>query len=395
MKYTSKYKFSRIMNKHFLFTMRSYLYLVVMLLIIPAQKLCAQSNCDNIIEEATYLYNSGRYDECIQMLENGLNTCSLSKNKKENAYVLLSSSYIEKDSLQAIDKSFKQLLKNNPSFNITEYNPVDDFLKYLNHYDVYPRFTAGLRVPGSFIKIIPLKIYSVIPYANNHEPFVGTTDFKFNLFADYRINKKLSFFTDISAFALNLKRELKSDYFKLRSEENLKYLQLDLGQKYFFNVAKKINYFVSTGYSNLVLLDSKLTLNHTDIVVVKNKYTNLDNSDNLNEPKYFPENTNFNSQKLRNKLVYSIFFGAGAMYRFDPFSIGIDTRAYYTLNTLNNKSARFLEPELITKDNYIDSDLSMLKFDASIIFTYSWFKVENKKKLLNKDLLFCIKIQWN
>jgi hypothetical protein len=350
--------------------MKKYIYIAV--LIVCGQKLASQTNCDNFIEEATDLYSSGHYQECITMLENGLNTCSLSKSKKENAYVLLINSNIEKDSLAGIDKNLGHLLMNNPAFNIDEYNGLDDFIKYFKHYYVYPKLSIGLRVPRSFVKIIPQNFYSVIPGADNSAAYIAATDFKFNTFADYRINKKIALFTDVSAFGLSYDRDLISKYCIVYSEEQSTYMQLDFGAKYFFNVPKKINYFMEAGFSNLFLLNSKLTLNRTDIIV-KDLYADVD------ETKYFSENAGINSKKLRNPYVYSLFLGAGAIYRFGPLGVGFDTRVYYSLNTINNISSRFALPELIRDYNYIDNDISMLKFDASIIITYSWFKVERKK----------------
>ena len=75
--------------------------------------------------------------------------------------------------------------------------------------------------------------------------------------------------------------------------------------------------------------------------------------------------------------------GAGAICKFGPIGIGLDARAYYSLNTLNNKSSRFSEPDLISNYNYIDSDIKMLKFDVSVIITYSWYRVESKKTVLD------------
>ena len=340
--------------------------------IICSLKLGAQTSCDNLIEEATDLYNAGHYEECINTLEKGMNTCNLSKYKKEKAYILLLNSNIETDSLAAIDKNFRFLLKNNPGFSIQDYNGLDDFYKYYNHYYVYPKLSVGIRVPRSFIKIIPEKFYSIIPDADNNSKFIASTDFKFNSFADYRINKKAVLFTDISAFTLSIDRDLVAKYCTVYSEEQSTYLQLDFGAKYFFNVEKKINFFTEAGFSNQFLLISKITLNRTDSIV-KSLYAGTD------EIKEFSSLTDFNSKKLRNPYVYSLFLGAGAIYRVWPLGVGFDTRIYYSLNTLNNISSRFSKPELIRDYNYIDSDIRMVKFDVSVIVTYSWFKVESKR----------------
>src|ERR1035437_957560 len=102
-------------------------------------------NCDNAVDEASELYNAGKYDDCIQYLENVFVNCKLSKKKKEQAYELIINSNIEKDNLEATDKGFKNLLANNPAYNLKDYNGLDEFSTYFKEYYVYPKVAIGVR----------------------------------------------------------------------------------------------------------------------------------------------------------------------------------------------------------------------------------------------------------
>ncbi len=106
----------------------------------------AQTECNNLIEDAHDLYHSGNYDECIRKLEQGLKDCSLSKGKKEKAYILLINSNIEKDSMPSVDNYFKKLLLNNPTFKLKDYDGIDDFKTNFNNYYVFPKLSFGARL---------------------------------------------------------------------------------------------------------------------------------------------------------------------------------------------------------------------------------------------------------
>ncbi len=349
--------------------MNKWIYIAI--LISCSQQLAAQNNCDNIIEDATDLYSSGRYEECIAMLENGLNTCSLTKSRKENAYVLLINSNIEKDSLPGIDKNFRLLLKNNPAFKIKDYSGPDDFKKYYNNYYVYPKLSIGIRPHYCVPTILIFSTYQVMPDIKNQTEYKTTSFINTNFFLEYRAIEKISFFADAGYFTLNFNRELRNDYWILNSFEKLKYLQLDFGNKYYFLKSQnKFNFYLLGGFSNQYLQKSSLNLTQSKTEVY-DVYTGV-------ETREYNFLSDFNTKTLRSPYVVSLLFGAGAIYRIGYFGIGLDLRTSISVNTLNNKTARFTETNLINNFSYIDSDFRLIKSDYSLIITYSLYKVKRK-----------------
>jgi len=352
--------------------MNKWIYILLSILISFGQQLVAQNSCDNIIEDASDLYSSGRYEECIAMLENGLNTCSLTKSRKENAYVILINANIEKDSLPGIDKNFRLLLKNNPAFKIKDYSGPDDFKKYYNNYYVYPKLSIGIRPHYCTPSILSTATYQIMPNIKNQTEYKTAPFFNTNFLLEFRAIEKISFFADAGYYTLNFNRELRNDYWIMESFEKLKFLQLDFGNKYYFlKSKKKFNFYMMGGFSNQYLKKSSLNLTQTK-TVVNEVYSGI-------ETKEYNFLSNFNSQKLRNPYVVSVLFGAGAVYRVGYFGIGADFRTSISANTLNNQSARFLEPDLINNFSYIDSDFRLIKTDYSLIITYSLYKVKRKK----------------
>ena len=353
--------------------MKNWIFILGFIFCVP--KLVAQNNCENIIDEATDLYNSGHYEECITMLENGLDSCSLSKNKKENAYVLLINSNIEKDSLPGIDKNFRLLLKNNPSFKIIDYNSLDDFSIKFNNYYVYPKLSFGIRPHYSIPKVWISRSYQtqITPDIKNDNQFKTKRFFNSNFVLEYRAIEKISFFADAGYFSINFNRELelKDSIWKMASTEELRYFQLDFGNKfYFLKSQKKFNFYLMGGFSNQYLKRSILNIDQ-EKKTVNNLYGNVDTKVESFEKKFL-------SKSLRNSYVVSILIGTGITYRIGNFGLGFDIRTYFSANTLNNKTARFKEPNLIQKYNYIDSDTRLIKSDFSLAFTYLLYKVKKK-----------------
>lgn len=355
--------------------MKKWIYIAIF--ITCGQKLASQNNCDNLIEEATDLYNLGNYDECINVLENGLNTCALSKSKKESAYILLINSNIEKDSLQGIDKNFRLLLTTNPTFKIKDYNGLDDFKKYYKNYYAFPRLAFGMRPHYSTRSLDAFQVYQVMPNIKNESMYNTSNFFNNNVIFDFRITEKIALFADGGYFNLEYNRELKNDYWTLRSAEKITYFQLDLGVKRFYRTQKKLNPYWMAGLSNQYLMGSKLTLNQTKTVV-----NSLYGGTDIPEYKFL---TDYNSEAIRNHYVYSLLLGGGIIYKIGYLGIGIDFRLYYSLNTVNNPTARArsAEPDLIKDFGYIDNDFRMFKTDKSLIITYLLYKVKRKKIITN------------
>lgn len=349
--------------------MKKWIYILT--LIICSYQLSAQVNCDNIVEEATDLYNAGRYDESVLLLEIGLNTCNLSKGKKEKMYILLLNMNIEKDSMQAVDKYFRLLLKNNPSFKIKDYNGLDDFKKDYSNYYIYPKLSVGLRVHRSEQFVFARKTYQVMPNIENENRYKTLGYFGYNLMVDYRVNERNALFSEIGYFNVEFKRTINNDYWSLFRREKITYFQWDMGIKHFYNTKGQLNPYFTVGLSNQYLMESEfITLKQTKLIVL-DEYagTNIKDSVTLSDK----------NSELRNKYVPSLLFGGGFIYKIGYFGLGIDLRAYQSLVTLNNKNNRFKKPSLITDYGYIDNDIHLFKGDFSIVLTYLFNKVKSKK----------------
>lgn len=346
----------------------------IIALFLYGLKLFSQSDCNNIIENASDLYHSGRYEECVQLLENGLKNCYLSKNKKESAYILLINSNIEKDSTQAVDKYFRLLLLNNPAFKIKDYDGIDDFKNNYRNYYIYPKWAIGIRPHYCIMNIFAHKTYSVMPDAAAGEYKVSKS-VNTNLTLDYRLMEKWAQFMEIGYFNVNYNREIQNTYWHLKCREKTSYFQWDIGSKYFFNAQEKFNFYISSGMSNWFLKKSDLTL----LVTEKKTDNPYDSGTDAYEEVTDGGEFDLKKEKQRNPYIAALLWGTGLVYRSGNIGYGIDTRYYWSINTLNNPSKRTENGDLIKKFAYLDDNFRMSKWNVSVTITYMFNKVKSKK----------------
>ncbi len=330
------------------------------------------TNCDNAIDEAAELYNAGKYDNCISFLENAIKTCKLSKKKREKAYELIINSNLEKDNLAASDSGFKNLLHNNPMYDIKDYNGLDEYLKLYSNYYVYPKISLGIRLLYAKPFIKASKVFDVIPDANYNAKYNMEKFYNAALFFDYRIKEKISLYADASQFTINYNRELSNEYWKLNYKEKLNIIELNLCMKYHFNTQKKLNYYIYGGIGNQLITSNKISFNQERKMV-----------DPYNETISFSKTSlvDFNSSLLRNKYQFSAIIGAGLTYRIGHIGVGADVRVNQTINHLNDRNTRFYESLLIRDYSYIENNMRLRKIEAAVNICYYFkFNAKNKKQ---------------
>lgn len=339
----------------------------------------SQNKYDNVVEQATDLYNSGRYDDCINLLETGLKSTKLSRGKKEKAYILLINSNLEKDSSLAVDNYFKKLLVNRPNFQPKDYDVPDDFNEKFKNYFIFPKLSIGLRayldVPEIYINPLSLAgTFQVQQNISNTSNFKAKSSYSVNLCVDYRMYEKWGFLGEIGSYSLDYNRELKNNYWMLNVSEELKYIQFDMGVKRFYRAQKKLSPYWLCGLNNLYLAGSSFILTQTTIEADN---AHIYSGDNVVKKTFFNESI----FELRKRYVANIFFGGGCLYNFGNISLGMDFRFVGSIMNLNNSQKRFSGiPELVSIFSYIDNDIIAERSAFSIVLSYNIFnKVKNKK----------------
>lgn len=363
-------------------------YILVFIFSCFSQLILAQSDCNNLLDDATELYHSGKYSDCVELLEKGLKDCPLSAAKKEEAYILLINSNIEKDSIQAVDRNFKLLLLNNPAFRLKDYTGTDEFKSSYRDYYIFPRLAVGMRVHYRMADLrMDTANYIVKNLRYESAPKVKNR-FNVSYLLDLRLNSAWAQFTELSYYAVSYEMVLKQKYFKQTIEENISMAQWDIGTKYYFNSYNKLNPYLTIGMSNQFITTARLDIFNNETLINPDEIYNPDETVAYSEAVAKTKATlRVDSKSMRRPYIPYIIAGSGILYKQGKFGYGIDLRYYIPLATINNPGSRFDEPnpvgdnkqKLIGDYRYIDNDFRLTRTDISFMIVYMIFNEAKKK----------------
>lgn len=365
-------------------------YILAFIFSCFSRLLFAQSDCNNLLDDAAELYHSGKYSDCVELLERGLKDCPLSTAKKEEAYILLINSNIEKDSIQAVDRNFKLLLLNNPAFRLKDYMGTDEFKSNYRDYYIFPRLAVGMRVHYRKANLLMGTANYIVKGLTYETPPKVKSRFNVSYMLDLRLNSAWAQFTELSYYAVSYEMTLNKKHFKQTVEESISLAQWDIGTKYYFNSYKKFNPYLAIGMSNQFVTISQFSIFNSDTLLNPNE---IYNPNEVAAYSKIADNTKatlkVDSKSMRRPYIPYIIAGGGLLYKQGKFGYGIDWRYYIPIATINNPSSRFDEPnpvgynkqKLIGDYKYIDNDFRLKRTDISFVIVYMIFNEAKKKPL--------------
>ncbi len=323
----------------------------------------AQNNCDQIVIQAEEHYNSGDYDNCIQILEKSIKECKFSKKKKEDALELLAKSHLEQDNIKQAEATVQSLLENNPHYELKETDIHEDFDLLVKKFDIHPLFSIGIGNAGMTPKLKIAKTYSILGNVDYNSPYKTTkTILLYYAWAEYEFRKNLSVNMDVINFSMQYNRSFskKTEWAMLYSE-NLSFVEVPLYLKKYFLSSKNVLPYASAGIGYLRML----TANATSYIAYTNEgIFNGEKSD-------YSATGNVNVLDLRNKNNYEWLAGIGIGFKLKNLGIFLDARYCGGLNSITNSAARFNNNVLINDYFYIDNSVKLNKFEFGISLSYT------------------------
>lgn len=124
----------------------------------------AQNPCDGALKEAQYLYDAGKIQDAIALLE----YCPfdhLSRLEQFESHRLLALCYQFQSDEEQTDEHIRRMLELNPSYQTFPYVDPKEFTQSLGHYGVRPDAFVGMGVGLNAPRIRPIELGS--PY---HSP---------------------------------------------------------------------------------------------------------------------------------------------------------------------------------------------------------------------------------
>lgn len=332
-----------------------------------------KANCTTAIIEAEDLYRAGKYDDAVQLLNTAMNECKFSKREKEDAYIILAKSYLEKENYLEADRLLVKILNNDPNFKLKENLYQEDFYSYYSRIHIRPLFSAGVKL-GTNIPQYAIKklntVYNSADYSKAYKPSLG---YMYGMFAEYQLYDNISVLLEGSFSKMAYKRTIEGSGnlgLLIKYSEALKSFESSLMCKKYF-LHKQFRPFVYLGgyMSNLNTATADIEL----IYKLKDNITpDVDD--------YYLSKNNIDVLEMRNARRGGAVSGFGVSYKTKNILISAD--AGYRLDIgkhLTNYENKNKNEELIYKYYYIDNDVNLSRIDFSITVAYI-FKYSVKSK---------------
>ncbi len=323
----------------------------------------AQNGCDQNVKQAEELYNSGDYDNCIQILEKSINECNFSNKKKEAALELLAKSYLDQDKLVQADAAVQNLLANNPNYELKEINSHEDFDILVKKFDTHPLFSVGIGNAAMQPKLTISKTYSILLNVDYNAPYnISKNPLIYYAWAEYEFKKNISVNAEVFNFNIHYDRSFpKNTGWKMNYSENLSFIEVPLYVKKYFWAGKNILPYATFGVGYLKILkaeaNSDITYNNED------PFTGIGSN-------YFSSDI-FDMLEMRNKNNFEWLAGCGIGFKLKNIGIFLDAKYCRGLNSITNSANRFNSKVLTNDYFYIDNSIKLNKYQIGISLSYT------------------------
>ncbi len=350
---------------------RAFLLLTMLFCVVLNSQ--SQDNCQTMIRDAELVFESGNYDDCINILENALKDCNYSSQEKEEALIVLIRAYLEEDNIDEVNKGIVKLLKNNPNFKLREGLVQQDFVAYFNKFRVRPLLSIGVRFGIGIPQYKVTKKYSILDGVDYNAPYNWRVEGQFEISVEFSFINNLSLSSEAGYISYKYKRSITGvDSWNLDYTEKISYFEFPLYLKKYFEI-KKLNYkpFLLTG-----LYFTRLQSAFADVELTYHSYDYLTNETDRNDI----SSTKIDRVDERTLNNYGVLFGLGLSHKIKNFIFSTDVRYSIGINNIMSVKNKYHNSELIYNYYYVDNDVKINKLDLSFSVHYVFNYVVKKLK---------------
>lgn len=344
--------------------MLKFICWVTMVCLFPISGIYAQNACIQNLKEAQKSYDQGQ----ITNISGKLVDCmadGFTKSEKLQAHRLIILSYLFLDEHYLAEKEMYNLLSLEPDYVPNKTLDPIEFIQLYNTFRVNPFISFGIM--GGMNSTLPRMLNSYGTGNTTEFPTKHTNSFsfQFGVAADILIYRNLfltveSYYNSIT-YSSNAKVMAKSE---VNVAESQGWLAVPISVKYLFGKSK-FKFFIRAGISS-----SLIVVNQADLVR---------KSSEINNTEFSGPQLSLSAQK--NPLNFSVLGGLGCTYKLGYGFLILDLRYVYGLSNISNISTKYENFNTqITNYGYIESNVALTNFQASIGYMYTLYKVKKIKK---------------
>ena len=310
----------------------------------------SEEDCFARLKNASQLYDQGDYDGAIKILNEAKSICSYSKQDKIQVNKILILSYLGIDDLEAADAAAEETMRIDPNY---EPDKLRDDSRLISLYDKYrpeERLVVGIYTGVNFSSVDVEKSYSVL--YNNDAPNLGSYDegsgIQIGGFASYKAYKDL--WVDLGVRYRQSRYEHALNNIEgetVNYEEELNYIDIPTGVKYYFLTDRMINPFVRIGADLTILTEALATTSR------------IDEQDIVDRTDY------------REDFLVGMTGAVGASYRYNNFRFFTALQYAYYPTEVNEEGTRYADNVNVFKYFYVDDDFRMDNMQINIGAAYT------------------------
>lgn len=367
---------------------RSHIILLLLLGFLlwqPVPLMAQNRNCEETLREYVRLFEAGKYDQLITMIEAEDKLGQCDKKQKELLYEVISSAYLENDQLEQGLEYIRKIFRNNHYYDAgsSKYS-LEPFLTNLQRFKVRPLMAFGINAGYDIPMFWATNYYNVIDdkllrtTSTKHQ---ARPSFHAGLSLQYNLFKYLSLHTEANyqdtrysrtIFADNDIPNVYRDGFRnstITFEENLRQLNIPLYAR--FNLAIGKSKFVPGFYGGFYyrfLMSSKAQLNGEMSRFIGQDFVNIEESDFINTESTAQD---IDMRKMRNLHQYGPMAGLALTYQVRYFTMFVDARYMIDLAKFEKSGTRY-DNTLLVDYYYLDADSRFTNISLSLGFTYNF-----------------------
>jgi hypothetical protein len=311
---------------------------ITLMLCLISMASLAQNDCNNSLYESNKLFESGKLQECIDILEPCL---KVKKGKEEllESYHLLAQA---NQNIGNLDKANyyvkKMLLVKHDYQKFPNIDPID-FSHLVNQYSVTPKLYLGLKFGFNRSSVDLKKSYATYSSSQSYNPSTG---YQVGITGDYRIKPLISLNADILASGLSINHIVdNAGGWQQNYTEQQNYISFLASVQKHFKLSKKHTLYGDLGLGINYLYSANVFFEATNI-----------------ETKSLQQATQ-NPIDSRNKLQTSANGIIGASMPLAQGNLSLEANfGYYFGNTVNNDK-RMDDLNFIFNNQYVNDDVSL------------------------------------
>lgn len=355
------------MNRYFTYTILLFSFFFI-------KNISAQDDCILKLNEAEKSFEKGRIEKIPELLS-GCIESGFNNENKTRALRLLTLVYLSEDNTTKAEKTFLELLSNNPEYKVNRTVDPIEFIQLYNSFNTAPVFSIGVIVGPNISTPHLIETYSVNSvYEANPEYSSGGVGISVGLKANYHINNLWDISTEptFSYKTFSIKENVTQNNVTTITE-SINFIEFPVLGSYFFYKKNNFKFYSEFGFSYNMFLSGSIN----GIVTYNN-----------NELSDF-EPPNISTKEIRKEYDIMGIIGVGTKINLKRSNIQASLRYNPSLRNIVNTDMRNSDYEgLNSKYLFIDNDISLNNFCFMISYNLEFY-IHNKKpnKHSNYDII--------